>query len=46
LTGVDLSIGTKRTPQQDMKSNNTAQDDERHNAIRVDEIRKKPQEKT
>jgi len=31
LTDVDLSIGTKRTPQQDAKSN-AALDDEQHNA--------------
>jgi len=30
LTKVDLSIGTKRTPRQDVKSN-AAQDDEQHN---------------
>jgi len=31
LTDVDLSIGIKRTPRQDKKSN-AAQDDEQHNA--------------
>jgi len=31
LTDVDLSIGNKRIPRQDVKSN-TAQDDEQHNA--------------
>jgi len=31
LIDVDLSIGTKRTPRQDAKSN-AAQDDEQHNA--------------
>jgi len=32
LTENNLSIETKRTPQQDVKSNNIAQDDEHHNA--------------
>jgi len=31
LTNVDLSIGIKRTPRQDAKSN-VIQDDEQHNA--------------
>jgi len=31
LTDIDLSIGNKRTPRQDTKSN-AAQDDEQHNA--------------
>jgi len=31
LTEVNLSIGTKRTPHQDAKSNNAAQDNEQHN---------------
>ena len=32
LTEADFSIWTERTTQQDVKSNNTAQDDEQHNA--------------
>ena len=42
LTEADLSIWTKRTPQQDAKSNNTAQHDEQHNAA----LRRRNHEKT
>jgi len=42
LTDVDLSIGTKRTPRQDAKSN-AAQDDEQHNATLRRQNHKKTQ---
>jgi len=45
LTDVDLSIGNKRTPRQDAKSN-VAQDDEQHNAaLRRRTTQKKQKEK-
>jgi len=44
LTDVDLSIGNKRTPRQDVKSN-AAQDDEQHNAALRRQNHKKQKEK-
>jgi len=36
LIEADISIGTKRTPQQDAKSNNVSQDGEEHEIIYLD----------
>jgi len=48
LTDVDHSIGTKRSPQQDMKSNNVAQDDDQHTVTfkRRNHVERKKKAKT
>jgi len=46
LTEADLSIGNKRTPQQDVKSNNAAQDDEQHSVALGRQNHEKTQRKT